>query len=70
MNKATFTDGGFVLHKVATFNFENNGRATMSIWYGADGTLLDADRSDSRPLSKLDKAKALRLGPIWKGSAT
>jgi hypothetical protein len=59
MNKATFPNGGFVLHKVATFNFENNGRATMSIWFDADGTLLDAERSlTAEPLSKLDKAKA------------
>lgn len=67
MNKSTFPNGGFVLHKVATFNFENNGRATMSVWYDADGTLLDAERRDNRPLSKLDKAKAERLGPVWKG---
>lgn len=67
MNKATYPNVGFVLHKVETFNFENNGNATMSIWYDKDGTLLDVERSDNRPLSKLDKAKAERLGTIWKG---
>jgi hypothetical protein len=67
MYKQTFYNGGFVLHKVNTFNASENGGVTFSAWYNKAGELQDAERRDSRKMSKLDTAKAIRLGPIWKG---
>jgi hypothetical protein len=67
MYKQTFYTGGFVLHRVNTFNAADNGGVTFSAWYNKAGELQDAERRDSRRMSRLDTAKAVRLGPIWKG---
>jgi hypothetical protein len=67
MFKQKFLNEGFMLHGVDTFNAADNGGVTFSAWYNEAGELQDAERRDSRRMSKLDTAKAVRLGPIWKG---
>jgi hypothetical protein len=62
MQKQTFTNGGFVLHKVQTFNMTS----FMSVWADASGNVLDIERRDGRKPTGLDKAKAERLAGIWK----
>ena len=62
MQKQIFTNGGFVLHKISTFNMTT----TFSAWFDSSGNLLDMERRDGRKPSKLDREKAIRLGRIWK----
>lgn len=57
MQKNTFPDGGFVLHKI--FSFTTKGH--HSAWYDKDGNLLDAEHIillASRPVK--------RGGPVWR----
>ncbi len=56
IQKATFTDGGFVLHKIKG-NF--NGKA--SAWFDAQGVLLDAEQITIGGVSRPVK----RDGKIW-----
>lgn len=62
MQKQTFTNGGFVLHKVQTFNMT----CCMSVWADVNGNVLDIERKDGRNPTGLDKAKAAKLAAIWK----
>jgi hypothetical protein len=55
MQFASFSSGGFVLHKVII------GRLRYSAWFDSSGKLLDAEGFDSRNRTHGVK----RDGPVW-----
>lgn len=62
MQVARFNNGGFMLHKVATFD----GSTVFSAWYDPEGNLLDTERKDGRKMTLLDTRKAEQLGKVWR----
>lgn len=53
-----FSSGGFVIHRIT-----GDWKGRVSAWYGADGSLLDAEQltrfgSNGRPIK--------RNGPMWR----
>lgn len=57
IQKATFSDGGFILHKIKLACVKGK----CSAWYDSNGVLIDAERITSRDISFPVK----RNGPIW-----
>ena len=61
MQKIEFSTGGFVVHKIRL-----NG-SKFSAWYDSVGTLIDAERIDSRDRSyapgRLQRIELERIGP-------
>jgi len=69
IRKAEFSNGGFVLHKIAGAH-----KGVCSAWFDKDGCLLDAEQL--RSLNEYPRAVArggplwcrlAKLGPVWKG---
>ena len=62
MQKSTFANGGFVMHKIPTVM----GTTVMSVWCDKDGNVLDIERRDGRKPSKSDRLSAASHGRIYK----
>lgn len=56
MQLSTFSNGGFVIHKI----YIGESRCRFSAWFDADGKILDCERIDARgrPYPASDKQKA------------
>lgn len=69
MKKATFEDGGFVLHKIAP---RGNGGGKISAWFAPNGELLESEYVDtlgrSRKCGKADIANCEMLGRVHKAT--
>jgi hypothetical protein len=57
MQHERFTDGGYVLHKIAGY-----WRGTVSAWFDRDGQLLDAEQIP-QPFGSSRKIQV--DGPMW-----
>lgn len=57
IQKAKFSTGGYVLHKMGT----KSGKGKASAWFDANGVMISAERFDSRGRSRAVVVKS----PLW-----